>query len=77
MSQAIDSLTPAKFMLFALHFDKYIEKLPDIDDDLAIGAIKNVVPVIKTARTKFSIRSAISGARTFPTMAAAALFSDA
>lgn len=52
MSQAIDSLTPAKFMLFALHFDKYIEKLPDIDDDLAIGAIKNVVPVIKNGKNK-------------------------
>lgn len=52
MSQAIDSLTPAKFMLFALHFDKYIEKLPDIDDDLAVGAIKNVVPVIKNGKNK-------------------------
>lgn len=52
MSQAIDSLTPAKFMLFALHFDKYIEKLPEIDDDLAIGAIKNVVPVIKNGKNK-------------------------
>lgn len=52
MSQAIDSLTPAKFMLFALHFDKYIEKLPDIDGDLAIGAIKNVVPVIKNGKNK-------------------------
>jgi len=52
MSQAIDSLPPAKFMLFALHFDKYIEKLPDIDDDLAIGAIKNVVPVIKNGKNK-------------------------
>lgn len=52
MSQAIDSLTPAKFMLFALHFDKYIEKLPDIGDDLAIGAIKNVVPVIKNGKNK-------------------------
>lgn len=52
MSQAIDSLTPAKFMLFALHFDKYTEKLPDIDDDLAIGAIKNVVPVIKNGKNK-------------------------
>ena len=52
MSQAIDSLTPAKFMLFALHFDKDIEKLPDIDDDLAIGAIKNVVPVIKNGKNK-------------------------
>ena len=52
MSQAIDSLTPAKFMLFALHFDKYIEKLPDIDDDLAIGAIKNVVLVIKNGKNK-------------------------
>ena len=52
MSQAIDSLTPDKFMLFALHFDKYIEKLPDIDDDLAIGAIKNVVPVIKNGKNK-------------------------
>ena len=52
MSQAIDSLTPAKFMLFALHFDKYIEKLPDIDDDLAIGAIKNVDPVIKNGKNK-------------------------
>lgn len=52
MSQAIDSLTPAKFMLFALHFDKYIEKLPNIDDDLAIGAIKNVVPVIKNGKNK-------------------------
>lgn len=52
MLQAIDSLTPAKFMLFALHFDKYIEKLPDIDDDLAVGAIKNVVPVIKNGKNK-------------------------
>lgn len=52
MSQAIDSLTPAKFMLFALHFDKYIEKLPGIDDDLAVGAIKNVVPVIKNGKNK-------------------------
>lgn len=52
MSQTIDSLTPAKFMLFALHFDKYIEKLPDIDDDLAVGAIKNVVPVIKNGKNK-------------------------
>lgn len=52
MSQAIDSLTPAKFMFFALHFDKYIEKLPDIDDDLAVGAIKNVVPVIKNGKNK-------------------------
>ena len=52
MSQAIDSLPPAKFMLFALHFDKYIEKLPDIDDDLAVGAIKNVVPVIKNGKNK-------------------------
>ena len=52
MSQAIDSLTPAKFMLFALHFDKYIEKLPDIDDDLAVGAIKNVVPEIKNGKNK-------------------------
>ena len=60
MSQAIDSLPPAKFMLFALHFDKYIEKLPDIDDDLAVGAIKNVVPVIKNGKNK-KIFSSISG----------------
>ena len=33
MSQALEKLPPAKFMLFALHFDKYIEKLSDIDDD--------------------------------------------
>ena len=30
MSQAVGKLPPAKFMLFALHFDKYIEKLSDI-----------------------------------------------
>lgn len=52
MSQAIDKLPPAKFMLFALHFDKYIEKLPSIDDDLAYGAINNVVPLIKSGKNK-------------------------
>ena len=52
MSQAADSLSPAKFMLFALHFDKYIEKLSVIDDDLAVGAIKNVVPCIKNGKNK-------------------------
>ena len=52
MSQAIDKLPPAKFMLFALHFDKYVEKLPDIDDDLAKGAIDNVLPLIKNGKSK-------------------------
>lgn len=52
MDKAIDKLTPAKFMLFALHFDKYIEKLPSIDDDLAYGAINNVVPLIKSGKNK-------------------------
>lgn len=52
MSQAVGKLPPAKFMLFALHFDKYIEKLSDIDDDLMTGAIKNVVPVIKNGKNK-------------------------
>lgn len=52
MSQALEKLPPAKFMLFALHFDKYIEKLSDIDDDLMVGAIKNVVPAIKNGKNK-------------------------
>lgn len=52
MSQALEKLPPAKFMLFALHFDKYIEKLSDIDDDLMTGAIKNVVPAIKNGKNK-------------------------
>lgn len=52
MAQALQELPPAKFMLFALHFDKYLEKLPNIDDDLAVGAIKNVVPVIKNGKNK-------------------------
>lgn len=73
MSQAVGKLPPAKFMLFALHFDKYIEKLSDIDDDLMTGAIKNVVPVIKNGKTKFSIPSATSGEPISATMAAAVL----
>lgn len=52
MSQAAEKLSPAKFMLFALHFDKYIEKLPKIDNDLAVGAINNVVPLIKNGKNK-------------------------
>lgn len=52
LTQALQELPPAKFMLFALHFDKYLEKLPNIDDDLAIGAIKNVVPLIKNGKNK-------------------------
>lgn len=52
LAQALQELPPAKFMLFALHFDKYLEKLPNIDDDLAVGAIKNVVPLIKSGKNK-------------------------
>ncbi len=52
LSQVIEKLPPAKFMLFALHFDKYIEKLSQIDDDLMIGAVKNVVPAIKSGKNK-------------------------
>lgn len=52
MFQALERLSPAKFMLFALHFDKYIEKLPKIDDDLAIGSINNVVPLIKNGQNR-------------------------
>lgn len=53
METALKKLGPAKFMLFALHFDKYIENMTKIMPSFVKACEENVVPAIQNNSNKY------------------------
>ena len=53
MTYALNNLEPAKFMIYAMHFDKYIEKKTMIGAKFIKACNENVVPVVKNGTNKY------------------------